>query len=693
MMHCSSPFRGPAPLSVLLLSILLSTTAHAMPGAESYVSARGHERAGRQAEAIAAYDSIAEGGGPLAPYALARKAVCLQASGDKDAAVDAFYQLFDRYPEGPWVRMAQALLGSLYWEQRRYTESARHFADVAAMLYRPWWFYRYEWRMADAFLRCPDHEHLGFDHYARLAETTGSRQTRIEAADKLRDSPRLKDRLRAVLAYAASAEYTPAAHTLLDTAPMAASRPEYAGAMRYAGALTTAGSGNTSEGAEMLRQALEEYPEDPLGAETVVLFVRRMLLTSEEQLAQEFAVRAAEVMPKTEAPGEAAYWIARHYRGLGHDTTAIRQFLALAAAFPEHPRAREALFAAAEIEEERNNKEAAARIYARLYEEHPYATETPEGLFRGGRLLEDLGDEAGAIEAYERSARNHIGNFFAHRSAERLHHLGADAVVGARNLRVSGGDSFVRPVAVNAPPVVDLPREVERSPRYQRLLFFGKHGWDEAEWEALDLIGVLGGSDQAPLTYQVLSEAGVAYTAMQFAGFHDFDMHGGRRGVARMRVQYPRAYWELIQEIAAETGLDPYLILAVARQESTYRPGLTSSAGARGIMQLMPATAQWMTEVESALSPSITANLDDPLNSLRLGAYYIRRMINRSGGNLVYAIASYNAGPGNVDRWRDRFGNISTEEFADRIPFQETHNFVRRVLGNYAAYHSLYPEP
>ena len=142
--------------------------------------------------------------------------------------------------------------------------------------------------------------------------------------------------------------------------------------------------------------------------------------------------------------------------------------------------------------------------------------------------------------------------------------------------------------------------------------------------------------------------------------------------------------------MAAETRLDPYLLLAIARQESTFRPAIGSSAGALGVMQLMPSTAAWMVGVEDGIEAEHAADLTLPSNSLRLGAYYLRRMLDRSGGNVAVALAAYNAGPGNVSKWeRERRGQ-DTETFIENIPFGETRNYVKRVLANYAAYRSLY---
>ena len=97
--------------------------------------------------------------------------------------------------------------------------------------------------------------------------------------------------------------------------------------------------------------------------------------------------------------------------------------------------------------------------------------------------------------------------------------------------------------------------------------------------------------------------------------------------------------------------------------------------------------------MDSRITNDHVENLKSPFNSIRLGAVYLERMLKRSANNMVYALASYNAGPGNCDKWRASFPNYTLEKFADAIPFSETRGYVKKVLANYAAYHSLYPAP
>jgi soluble lytic murein transglycosylase-like protein len=127
-------------------------------------------------------------------------------------------------------------------------------------------------------------------------------------------------------------------------------------------------------------------------------------------------------------------------------------------------------------------------------------------------------------------------------------------------------------------------------------------------------------------------------------------------------VKPSEAYEEIIQEAAAEFRLDPNLIRAVMQTESAFHPYAVSRAGAEGLMQLMPALADEMGVTDSF----------DPRDNIMGGARYLKRLLDYHNGNLDLALASYNAGPGNVER----YGGIP--------PFRETRKYVKTIKALYA---------
>jgi soluble lytic murein transglycosylase len=160
----------------------------------------------------------------------------------------------------------------------------------------------------------------------------------------------------------------------------------------------------------------------------------------------------------------------------------------------------------------------------------------------------------------------------------------------------------------------------------------------------------------------------------------------------------PLRYGELFRQAAAGAGLDPALLQAVARQESRFTAGVESPVGAVGLMQLMPSTAR-----ELAGWPLEGSSLKDPALNSRLGARYLRQLLEQWQGNPVLAVASYNAGPGAVGHWlktglgsdspKPAGATISLERdpelWIEAIPYPETRLYTKKVLGNLWSYQRL----
>lgn len=150
---------------------------------------------------------------------------------------------------------------------------------------------------------------------------------------------------------------------------------------------------------------------------------------------------------------------------------------------------------------------------------------------------------------------------------------------------------------------------------------------------------------------------------------------------------YPRPYSALVSALAAEHGIEPELLYAVMRQESAFRPDAVSPARASGLLQLMPATAERLSsELGLVFEPS---RLHEPALNLRLGARYLRKLLDWFDGNVPLAVASYNAGPVAVRRWLESSAALELDLFVARIPYEETRNYVERVVSNYARYRYL----
>jgi soluble lytic murein transglycosylase len=131
------------------------------------------------------------------------------------------------------------------------------------------------------------------------------------------------------------------------------------------------------------------------------------------------------------------------------------------------------------------------------------------------------------------------------------------------------------------------------------------------------------------------------------------------------------------------------MVAALIRQESEFNPSAISHKSAYGLTQLMPATGRQLAR-RNGVRRFRTSMLFQPATSLRLGATYMRSMLDQWGGKWEETLASYNAGKARVDEWRTWSSFLEPAEFVETIPFTETREYVQAVLRNAAIYRRLY---
>jgi soluble lytic murein transglycosylase len=157
---------------------------------------------------------------------------------------------------------------------------------------------------------------------------------------------------------------------------------------------------------------------------------------------------------------------------------------------------------------------------------------------------------------------------------------------------------------------------------------------------------------------------------------------------AALRLEYPVVEAGRVWSLCREQGVDPLLLLGLMRQESHYRPAAESSAGALGLVQVMPRTGARLAALLGDPSPG---DLADPDVNLRYGVAYFGLLMRRFGGAFPMAVAAYNGGPHNLSRWyRPWRGRVSTDAMVELIPWKETRDYVKKVTGYYARYVELY---
>jgi len=149
--------------------------------------------------------------------------------------------------------------------------------------------------------------------------------------------------------------------------------------------------------------------------------------------------------------------------------------------------------------------------------------------------------------------------------------------------------------------------------------------------------------------------------------------------------RYPLKDYGVIRQDAANYGLEPAFVCAVIHTESKFRENAVSAKGASGLMQITRPTADWIAE-QIGLNNYSYDDIFDPTLNVRLGCWYLSWLLERYGGDENLALAAYNAGIGNVDKWLQSPAYSSDGNSLDIIPFQETRDFVRRVEASEKVY-------
>jgi soluble lytic murein transglycosylase len=394
------------------------------------------------------------------------------------------------------------------------------------------------------------------------------------------------------------------------------------------------------------------------------------------------------------------------------DEQAIRTYLRIASRYPKSPLAEEAFYLAARLTYLLGRWDKAVQAYTtylgryaktgrfREAAEHEQAVSllaggrrdpsvrawralvTAEGDARVRARYRELyavallgaGDRDGAREQFRRVIRDAPLSFAALVSAARLRALGEPKPIW---LEPAESAASRPPLAVELPLKPRLLHEIgldaaaEQELTHHETELRRAHGsrGDEALCEAY---GLLSGAARRFNTSQRASQSG------------QLDHAPSASTQWLWNCAYPRPYQALVRAAEREHGLPQDLVYALMRQESAFRARAESEASAVGLMQLLPSTAE-RAALELGLTPD-PKQLDRPPYNIRLGSFYLARLLRLFRHNLPVTLAAYNAGPLSVSHWLESGEKLPLDLFVARIPFAETRTYVHRVMGNLARY-------
>ncbi len=459
-----------------------------------------------------------------------------------------------------------------------------------------------------------------------------------------------------------------------------------------------------------LEQAIKALPLAPTASDRVeALWLEAQALKGDSERQKQALLEYLSIAPRGPAASAVLYDLALIYWKEENFDAARATFGKVVAQFPSSSHAPGAMLRIGRIYEELHNYDAARAEYGRLVERYPGTEAAEDARFRipwslymernysraaasfaamhnraesaseremfdywRARSLEKIGDGASARAIYLRLARSVESNYYPMLAAIRVSGVVADLP------------------AANAPELRfdPVPESSSETVRFHlkhilALRSLGIADLQAGEYRALEGAAasdrsmryfILGGLQAAGAWYDAI----VAATRMA--------KNGHLNAEVAERIRYPRAYWDLFSRSAEQHSLDPWLVLALARQESLFNPHATSVSDARGLMQLLPSTAE---RVARQIGYEASPNLFDPQVNVKIGTAYLKNLFDMFRGDAFKAVAAYNGGEHAVEGWTRKFPG-DDDEWVENIGYRETRDYVKKVIGGRREYLLMY---
>jgi soluble lytic murein transglycosylase len=316
----------------------------------------------------------------------------------------------------------------------------------------------------------------------------------------------------------------------------------------------------------------------------------------------------------------------------------------------------------------------ALRFFDKGSAQFPRSDYRPSWLYWAGRASQQAGDVETGVARLRLAATDYHNSYYGRIAVQRLK-------------ETRGGT--ITPTLQKIPASVTIPT----AQRIETLLSVGLNR--EAMNELQYAQRVWGDSPQLQatiaITHQRLGNVRAGINAMKRA-YPQYLAAGGQTLPQEiLQVIFPVDFWPLLQKYSRQRGLDPYLVAALVAQESNFDPVVKSHANAYGLMQILPSTGRQYAR-KLGVRPFSTRRLTEAETNVKLGTQIFADSIRKFGG-VHFALAAYNAGDSRVARWKSEKPDLPQDEFIDDIPFPETQNYVKRILGTAEDYRFLYGTP
>jgi soluble lytic murein transglycosylase len=457
-----------------------------------------------------------------------------------------------------------------------------------------------------------------------------------------------------------------------------------------------------------IRRALAASPPTPIRAE--LLWLEAEASRGNAPREKRAILSYLTIAPRGPSAASALYALAMLYWREDDTTRALSAFRRIAADFPSSVRAPGAMLRIGRINEELHNYDAARAEYARLYSRYPSSESAADARFRAPwtYYMTARYEQAARMFATMRPRARGVSerdmfDYWRARSLEKSGGAAAARVIYLRlaastdsnyypalaSRRVAAAAPYLPAASAPDPSFSGAPSSTSALVRYHlervsALRTLGIKELEAGELRALETESA-GNRELDAFVLAGLIMADAWRDAIVAAS--RMVKRGHLSAAEAERVRYPRAYWDLFSADARRRALDPWLVLALARQESLFDPRATSVSDAQGLMQLLPSTARRVA-AQIGLQPD-ALDLYNPTVNVSLGTAYLEGLFAMFGGDEFKAVAAYNGGEHAVQNWASKFPGPD-DEWVENIGYRETRDYVKKVIGGRREYLLLY---
>lgn len=324
--------------------------------------------------------------------------------------------------------------------------------------------------------------------------------------------------------------------------------------------------------------------------------------------------------------------------------------------------------------------------FASYPEKFPDGYRYSDFLYWRGRCEEKLGFISKAGKTYRKILERGGASYYNYVALERLEKISRKKKKGPKNIVSRGNENNEESIREG---IYDQLAGERAYMAAEELLILG---FNEEAVNELELLAKKYSKDESALIKIIgmIYRSGEFHRTYRIVQNYFGHIYGGAWKDAPYEIKtlvFPLPVVNYVEKRQPSGSADPYLVAAIMREESSFNPAAISPAGAMGLMQIMPETGEYLAKKYKKRSFE-TEHLLDPDISIHLGGLYLGQLNRRFKGDIVYTIASYNAGPTAVSRWAKK-NRLEKDEFIENMPYDETRTYTKRVLRSYSQYLKL----